>query len=82
MPILREELIAFVRTHNAHPIRSQKNRSQHVPGVPNKLYQHEQHGFPVNEQVLAAMQATLPYHGIIFPGPNRRLTLHNPPNYL
>jgi hypothetical protein len=26
MPILREELIAFIRTYNIHPIRSQKNR--------------------------------------------------------
>jgi hypothetical protein len=67
MPILREELTAFVRIHNAHPIRAQRNRSQHVPGVPDDLYQAgEQHGFAVNEEVLSAMQTTLPHHGIVF----------------
>jgi len=64
MPILREELMTFVRTHNAHPIRAQKNRSLHIPGIPEKLYRHEQYGFAVNEHVLAAMQATLPNYGI------------------
>jgi SOS response regulatory protein OraA/RecX len=63
MPLLRKELTAFVNTHNAHPIRAQKNRSQHVPGVPDELYQHRQYGFEANDEVLTALQATLPEHG-------------------
>jgi hypothetical protein len=58
MPLLRQELNTFVRTHNAHPIRAQKNRLQHVPGVPDELYrteEYEQHGFTVNMQVLNAL---------------------------
>ena len=65
MPILREELTTFVRTHNAHPIRAQKNRSQHIPGVPNELYLHGQEGLTVNEQVLQALQGALPDYGIV-----------------
>lgn len=73
MPIIREELTAFVQTHNAHPIRAQRNRSQHVPGVPNDLYRAgEQYGFAVSEQVLSAMQTTLPHHGKSFLWLNRR----------
>jgi hypothetical protein len=69
MPILREELTAFVRTHNAYPIRSQFNRSQHVPGVPDELYRAgEQHGFALDEQVLLAIQATLPDHSRFIKG--------------
>jgi hypothetical protein len=63
MPLLRKELTAFVNTHNAHPIRAQKNRSQHVPGVPDELYRHQQHGFEANNEVLTALQATLPEYG-------------------
>jgi hypothetical protein len=69
MPLLREELTAFVRTHNTHPIRLQKNCLQHVPGVPDKLYrsyEYEQQGFAVNEHVLNALQGALLDYGIIF----------------
>jgi hypothetical protein len=38
MPLLREELKTFVRIYNVHPIRAQRNRSQHVPGEPDELY--------------------------------------------
>jgi hypothetical protein len=38
-----------------------------MPGMSNELYRYEQYGFLVNKQVLAAMQATLPYYGIVFP---------------
>jgi hypothetical protein len=57
--------MTFVRTYNAHPIRAQKNRALHFPGVPKELYRHEQYGFAVNKQVLTAMQATLPDYGIL-----------------
>jgi hypothetical protein len=38
MPIIWSELQMFVNTHNAHPIRVQRNRAHHVAGVPNELY--------------------------------------------
>ena len=64
MPILRQELQTFIDTHNAHPIRAQRNRSLHVPGVPDELYrQQPDHGFAVNNEVLTALQATLPDYG-------------------
>jgi hypothetical protein len=33
MPIIRAELQTLVDTHNAHPIRTQRNRAHHVAGV-------------------------------------------------
>jgi hypothetical protein len=49
MPLVREELNQFVLDKNAHPIRRQKNRSYHISGIPNKLYEEGQrHGFPVH----------------------------------
>jgi hypothetical protein len=75
MPFLREELNAFVRIHNAHPIRAQKNRSQHVPSVPDELYrtkEYEQHGFTVNKEIPNALQGALPDYGIILSKSNRR----------
>jgi hypothetical protein len=59
MPILREELMTIVRTHNAHLIKAQKNRSLHILNIPEELYRHEQYGFAVNKQILTAIQATL-----------------------
>ena len=38
MPILRREVTAFVKTHNALSIRPQHDLSHHVSGVPNDLY--------------------------------------------
>ena len=38
MPILRREIAAFVKTHNALPIRPQHDLSHHISGVPNDLY--------------------------------------------
>jgi len=79
MPLLREELTAFVYTHNAHPIRAQRNRSQHVPDIPDDLYRDgEQHGFALNEQVLSVMQTTLPHHGIIFPVAEEAVNVSKP----
>jgi hypothetical protein len=31
--------------------------------VPDELYRHQQHGFEANDEVLTALQATLPEHG-------------------
>jgi hypothetical protein len=38
MPILRAEIATYVETWNEHRIRSQRQRPNHVPGVPNQLY--------------------------------------------
>jgi hypothetical protein len=38
VPILRSEIATFVETWNEHRIRSQKDRPNHVAGVPNELY--------------------------------------------
>ena len=64
MPILWDELNAFVSTWNAHRIRAQLNRSQHVAGVPDELYRiGEQHGFLPDSKVLSALESTLPKYG-------------------
>ena len=64
MPILREELTAFVRTWNAHRIRAQPNRSHHVSSVPDELYRTgQQEGFVPDRQVLLALKAQLPNYG-------------------
>jgi hypothetical protein len=54
MPILREELTMCVNMHNAHPIRAQKNRAQHLAGAPNELYRSgpgQQQGFKSYQEV-------------------------------
>jgi hypothetical protein len=38
MPILRAEIATYVKTWNEHRIRPQRQRPNHVPGVPNQLY--------------------------------------------
>jgi len=38
MPILRHEINNFVQTWNDHRIRKQGQLANHVPGVPNQLY--------------------------------------------
>jgi len=38
MPILRAEITTYVETWNEHRIRPQRQRPNHVPGVPNQLY--------------------------------------------
>jgi hypothetical protein len=64
MPILRYELNTFVDVHNAHPIRKQKNRANHVPGVPTDLYRSgQQQGFPASQQVLDSLESAIPDYG-------------------
>jgi hypothetical protein len=66
MPLLREELQTFACIHNAHPIRAQRNRSQHVSGEPNELCRAgERHGFAANTHVLSALRSTLPDYRIV-----------------
>jgi hypothetical protein len=38
MPILQDVISDWVDDHNAAPIRPQRLRSLHVPGIPNDLY--------------------------------------------
>jgi hypothetical protein len=38
MPILQDVIGDWVEDHNAAPIRPQRHRSLHVPGIPNDLY--------------------------------------------
>jgi hypothetical protein len=57
MPILRQEINSFVQTWNDHRIRKQGKLANHVPGVPNQLYElrpnsGERLGFRPNRDVL------------------------------
>ena len=60
MPLVRAELAAYVASHNEYPIRRQKNRPYHVPGVPNNLYEQPpyatQCGFPIDEDIIREWQ--------------------------
>ena len=38
VPILRDEIATFVEIWNEHRIRAQKDRPNHVAGIPNELY--------------------------------------------
>jgi hypothetical protein len=59
MPLIRKDLAEFVLDKNEYPIRPQKNRAYHVPGVPNNLYdqEHNQYGVEVIPEVLAEWEA-------------------------
>ena len=60
MPLLREELNQFALDKNEHPIRRQTNRSYHVPGIPNKLYEEGQHhGVPVHLQTVQEWESKI-----------------------
>jgi hypothetical protein len=67
MPIIRSELQAFVDTHNAHPIRAQRNRAHHVAGVPNELYadRARQCGFSLDLGVHSQWEAQVAQYGTL-----------------
>ena len=59
LPIVQKEIFEWVADHNANPIRPQRERTKHVPGIPNELYQGrdragkviaDQHGFLFDER--------------------------------
>jgi hypothetical protein len=57
MPILRYDINAFVQMWNEHPIRKQRQLANHLPGVPNQLYDRrpnngERLGFRPNRDLL------------------------------
>ena len=64
LPIIREEIYAFVRMWNAHSMRKQKGRPNVVVGRPNMLYWHpgdhvENFGTPYDEQTWSAADREL-----------------------
>jgi hypothetical protein len=67
MPIIRSELQTFVDTHNAHPIRAQRNRAHHVAGVPNELYadRARQCGFSLDLGVHSQWEAQVAQYGTL-----------------
>jgi len=44
MPILRHKIYSFADTHNAHKIRAQPKRLNHIHDIPNDLYNERQGG--------------------------------------
>jgi hypothetical protein len=57
MPILRTEIVNFVRLWNAHRIRKQRNRPNGVFGKPWMLYYHpeppiEDYGLEIDPEAL------------------------------
>jgi hypothetical protein len=63
MPILRQELHGFVEDHNAHRIRADHKRPDHVHGRPNDLYRDRPmghvHGFTPDQELLQRLQESL-----------------------
>ena len=67
VPILRHELYSYVETHNAHRIRPQLARSNHVPGRPSELYDdttiYRRWGFSPDEELLSQLEEAVSYVG-------------------
>jgi hypothetical protein len=63
MFILRNKLRGFVKDHNAHRIRADHKRSDHVHGRPNELYRDRLmggvHGFTPDLELLQDLQEKL-----------------------
>jgi hypothetical protein len=63
MFILRNELRGFVKNHNAHHIRADHKRPDHVHGRPNELYRNRPmggvHGFTPDLELLQDLQEKL-----------------------
>ena len=67
VPILRHELQRYVKTHNSHSIRPQKQRANHIPGIPDDLYltspEAERCGFQPNQTLLSHLEEAVSYVG-------------------
>lgn len=75
LPLIRQETFDYVEVWNEHNIRRQKERPNHVAGVPRKLYEQSQskgngqrpvprrYGFPVPEDELRAWNSALDSFG-------------------
>jgi hypothetical protein len=63
MPILRNKLRGFVEDHNAHRIRADHKRPDHVHGRLNELYRDRSmggvHGFTSDSELLQDLQEKL-----------------------
>ena len=71
LPLIRDEIFQYVNNWNEHTIRPQRNRQNHVAGVPRKLYeefqekisgdstQQQRHGFPPSKDEIAAWNSVL-----------------------
>lgn len=58
MSIIRSEISIFVETWNAHRIRPQKQRPNHIAGIPNELYTDQslpRYGWVPNKELLSQL---------------------------
>jgi hypothetical protein len=67
MPILRHEIHEFLLDKNEYPTRKQKERANHVAGIPNQLYEEHDHGngFPIHLETLQTWEATITGFGTV-----------------
>jgi hypothetical protein len=71
MPILRDVIGDWVEDHNAAPIRPQRHRSLHVPGIPNDLYRGSpnapKQGFDFDHDLHSELKRQVLDYGTSFP---------------
>ena len=65
MPILRNEIQSYVKTHNDARIRYQGQRMNHIAGRPNELYSHfpSKYGFTPDPEVLQELKTLVGSYG-------------------
>lgn len=66
VPILRSEISTYVETWNAHRIRHQKQRANHVAGIPNELYRDQflpRFGWTPNSEFLSQLTEAVKHVG-------------------
>jgi hypothetical protein len=62
VPILRDEISTFVETWNEHRIRFDRDRLNHVAGIPNELYTNDttpRFGWVPDAQFLSQLSETV-----------------------
>jgi len=76
IPIIRGEVFDWVADKNATPIRPQRQRSQHVPGIPNDLYRGSddapRQGFDFDLDLHAELEANVIDYGTYAMQPQNR----------
>jgi hypothetical protein len=82
MKLIRAELIDFMHDRNENPIRKQKNRDYHVPGIPNNLFTEPpapavQCGFIPDLPTVEELREPLLQYGT-YPPPSLSLSLSPP----
>ena len=67
IPIIRDEIFNWVADRNATPIRPQRHRSQHVPGIPNDLYRGSENaprqGFTFDQDLHTELEDNVAEYG-------------------